>query len=280
MTDPICKDLPMGSAHQHLVEGTANALSLTDHAPEAPSALRPVVLLHGFASSSSLNWVKTGWIRELTQAGRRVLAVDLPGHGKSPTPDDLDAYTPSRIRADLLQLLMDQGALALDPGNQHTGVDLIGYSLGARLAWEFGGTQGQLVHRLVLGGAASSDPLATFDLAAAQRFLGDGTPIADAETANLLRMAQTVETNDMFSLMSMIEAIKTEPFAPQQMIPTMPTLLVAGDGDSLAASMPRLTELLTTRRTPATELWIHGRDHANAVTSRDFKKAAVDFLAV
>ncbi|GAA4363051.1 alpha/beta fold hydrolase [Paeniglutamicibacter cryotolerans] len=269
----------MGSAHEHLVEGTANALSLTTHEPEAPAALRPVVLLHGFASSSYLNWEKTGWIRVLAKAGRRVLAVDLPGHGSSPAPDDLDAYTPSRIRADLLQLLMDHGALALNPANQLSGVDLIGYSLGARLAWEFGGTQDQLVHRLVLGGAASTDPLAAFDLAAAQRFLADGTPIADAETANLLRMARTVETNDMFSLMSMIEAIKTEPFAPGQLIPTMPTLLVAGDGDPLAASMPRLTELLATRRTPSSELWITGRDHANAVTSREFKDAAVDFLA-
>lgn len=268
----------MGSTHEHLVEGTANALSLTTHEPESPSALRPVVLLHGFASSSYLNWVKTGWIRTLTGAGRRVLAIDLPGHGNSPAPDDLDAYTPSRIRADLLQLLLDHGALAQDPTNPLTGVDLIGYSLGSRLAWEFGGSQGQLVNRLVLGGPASTDPLASFDLVAAQHYLADGTPIADAASAHLLRMAQTVETNDMFSLMSMVEAIKTEPFSPGQMIPSMPTLLVAGDADSLAASLPRLIELLESHGTPATELRIQGRDHANTVTSREFKDAAVDFI--
>lgn len=222
----------MDSTHDHLVEGTANALGLTIFEPASPAEIRPVVLLHGFASSSDLNWVKSGWIRSLTEAGRKVLAVDLPGHGTSPAPEDLDAYTPSRMRADLLQLLMDQGITTLSADDPASGVDLVGYSLGARLAWEFGGTQPQLVNRLVLGGPASIDPLAAFDLDAAQQFLADGSSIADESTADLLRMAQTVESNDMFSLMSMIQAIKTEPFSPEQMIPSMPALLVAGDGDS------------------------------------------------
>lgn len=268
----------MERTHEHLVEGTANALSLTIFEPVAATELRPVVLLHGFASSSDLNWVKSGWIRTLTEAGRKVLAVDLPGHGTSPAPEDLDAYTPSRMRADLLQLLMDEGVSPLKESDPFSGIDLVGYSLGARLAWEFGGTQAQLVNRLVLGGPASIDPLAAFDLQAAQQFLADGSSIADEATADLLRMAQTVESNDMFSLMSMIQAIKTEPFAPEQMIPTMPTLLVAGDGDSLATTMPRLTELLSTRNTEKSILWLTGRDHANAVTSREFKNAAVEFL--
>lgn len=268
----------MGSTHEHLVEGTANALSLTSYEPDAPSELRPVALLHGFASSSDLNWVKSGWIRSLTEAGRKVIAIDLPGHGLSPAPEDLDAYTPSRMRADLLQLLLDNGVLTLRDGDPLSGVDLVGYSLGARLAWEFAGTQPQLVNRLVLGGPASIDPLAAFDLNAAQKFLADGSSIADESTADLLRMARTVESNDIFSLMSMIQAIKTEPFSPEQMVPTMPTLLVAGDGDALATTMPRLTELLGTRQTPKSVLWLQGRDHANAVTSREFKSAAVEFL--
>ncbi len=269
----------MESTHEHLVEGTANALGLTVYEPGTASALRPVVLLHGFASSSELNWVKSGWIRSLTEAGRKVLAVDLPGHGTSPAPEDLDAYTPSRMRADLLQLLMDHGAKTLSDNDPLSGVDVVGYSLGARLAWEFGGTQPQLVNRLVLGGPASIDPLAAFDLDAAQQFLADGTSIADESTADLLRMSMTVESNDMFSLMSMIQAIKTEPFSPEQMVPAMPTLLVAGDGDALATTMPRLTELLAARNTEKSVLWLAGRDHANAVTSREFRNAAVSFLA-
>ncbi|WP_262495221.1 hypothetical protein [Paeniglutamicibacter gangotriensis] len=44
--------------------------------------------------------------------------------------------------------------------------------------------------------------------------------------------------------------------------------------------MPRLTELLASRNTEKSVLWLSGRDHANAVTSREFKDAAVEFLAV
>ncbi|MGB9034835.1 MAG: alpha/beta hydrolase, partial [Paeniglutamicibacter sp.] len=75
------------------------------------------------------------------------------------------------------------------------------------------------------------------------------------------------------------QAIKTEPFSPEQMVPAMPTLLVAGDGDALATTMPRLTELLAASDTEKSVLWLAGRDHANAVTSREFRNAAVSFLA-
>ena len=102
--------------------------------------------------------------------------MDLPGHGRSGAPEDRDSYSPSRIRADLLQIAFDAGARPLRDGDPASGLDVIGYSLGSRLAWEFGATQHELVHRLVLGGPNVADPLADFDLVAAQRYLADGTP--------------------------------------------------------------------------------------------------------
>ncbi|GER21855.1 hydrolase [Zafaria cholistanensis] len=268
----------MGTHREHLVEGSPNALTVKVYEPARDAGLRPVLLLHGFASSTALNWENTGWIRALTDAGRRVIAVDLPGHGASPAPEELDAYTPSRIRADLLQTLQDCHVRPLRDGDPTSGVDVVGYSLGARLGWEFGGTQPQLVHRMVLGGPASSDPLADFDLAAAQRFLADGTPIMDASTADLLRMAQLAPDNDLFALLSMVEAIKAEPFDPAHTAPSMPVLLIAGERDTLAETMPQLSLLLAGRGTKAAERRIAGRDHASTLTSRDFKQAAIDFL--
>jgi pimeloyl-ACP methyl ester carboxylesterase len=267
----------MGRHREQTVEGVDPHLNVHVHeaAPGTTGPHRPVILLHGFASSTKLNWEDAGWITALTQAGRRVVTVDLPGHGGSPAPEEMDAYSPSRIRADLLQLILNAHVRPLKDDDDSTGVDLIGYSLGARLAWEFGATQPELVRRIVLGGPGAHDPLADFDLPAAQRYLADGSEIADPSTAELLRMAQLVPGNDVFALLTMIEAIKTEPFVPSEAVPRMPVLLVAGERDEMARTAPELAKLA-----PRAELlWLPARTHANAITSRAFKTAAIDFLA-
>ncbi|MCC3277587.1 alpha/beta hydrolase [Arthrobacter sp. zg-Y40] len=240
----------------------------------AGAGLRPVLLLHGFASSSQLNWHDAGWVSALVAAGRRVITVDLPGHGASAAPADLDSYRPSRIRADLLQVAQDAGVRPLAGGDPASGLDVVGYSLGSRLAWEFGATQPELVHRMVLGGPGSADPLAEFDLDAAREAAAGGAPVADPRTAELLRMAQLVPGNNLAALFRMVEAIKEEPFTPEAAVPGMPLLLVAGDRDDLAATAPELAALSGR----AELLALPARTHANAVTSRAFKSAALDFL--
>lgn len=267
-----------GEQHVHTVEGTDPQLYVGMHEPAKDAGLRPVLLLHGFSSSSKLNWEDTGWVTALLEAGRRVVTVDLPGHGRSGSPEDLDSYSPSRIRADLLQMAVDAGATPLRDGDPSSGLDVIGYSLGSRLAWEFGATQHELVHRLVLGGPNVADPLADFDLVAAQRHLADGTPIADASTAGLLKMAQLLPSNNIFALLSLIEAIKAEPYDPAEAVPHMPMLLVAGESDERAASMPELAALAAKAGTPVEQLILPGRNHTNAITSRAFKQGAITFL--
>ncbi|MCE3292640.1 MAG: alpha/beta hydrolase [Arthrobacter sp.] len=268
-----------GEQHSHTVEGTDPQLYVAVHEPKTDAGLRPILLIHGFSSSSKLNWEDTGWIAALLDAGRQVITVDLPGHGRSGAPEDMDSYSPSRIRADLLQIAFDAGARPLEPGNPSSGLDVIGYSLGSRLAWEFGATQPELVHKLVLGGPNMADPLADFDLIAAQHYLADGTPIADESTAGLLRMAQALPSNNIFALLSLIEAIKTEPYDPSEAVPHMPMLLIAGEIDERAASMPQLAELAAKAGSTAEQLILPGRNHTNAVTSRAFKQAAIQFLA-
>ncbi|WP_314191128.1 alpha/beta fold hydrolase [uncultured Arthrobacter sp.] len=267
-----------GEQHSHTVEGTDPQLYVEVHDPANDAGLRPILLIHGFSASSKLNWEDTGWIPALLEAGRRVIAVDLPGHGRSGAPEDMDSYSPSRIRADLLQIAFDAGARPLRDGDPASGLDLIGYSLGSRLAWEFGATQAELVHRLVLGGPNMADPLADFDLVAAQRYLADGTPIADASTAGLLSMAQALPSNNIFALLSLVEAIKGEPYDPTEAVPHMPVLLVAGENDERAASMPQLAELALKAGSKAEQLILPGRTHTNAITSRAFKQAAIAFL--
>ncbi|MET3933477.1 alpha/beta fold hydrolase [Arthrobacter sp. OAP107] len=267
-----------GEQHSHTVEGTDPQLYVEVHDPTNDAGLRPILLIHGFSASSKLNWEDTGWIPALLEAGRRVITVDLPGHGRSGAPEDMDSYSPSRIRADLLQIAFDAGARPLREGDPASGLDVVGYSLGSRLAWEFGATQPELVHRLVLGGPNMADPLAAFDLVAAQRYLADGTPIEDSSTAGLLSMAQALPSNNIFALLSLVEAIKLEPYDPAEAVPHMPVLLVAGENDERAASMPQLADLALKAGSMAEQLVLPGRTHTNAITSRAFKQAAIAFL--
>jgi pimeloyl-ACP methyl ester carboxylesterase len=267
-----------GQQHSHTVEGTDPQLYVAVHEPKTDAGLRPILLIHGFSSSSKLNWEDSGWLAALLDAGRRVITVDLPGHGRSGAPEDMDSYSPSRIRADLLQIAFDAGARPVQAGDPASGLDVIGYSLGSRLAWEFGATQPEIVHRLVLGGPNMADPLAEFDLVAAQHYLADGTPIADESTAGLLKMAQALPSNNIFALLSLVEAIKGEPYDPAEAVPHMPILLVAGENDDRAASMPQLAELAAKAGSMAEQLVLPGRNHTNAVTSRVFKQAAIGFL--
>lgn len=250
-------------------------LHVVRSAADTPSPLPPILLLHGFGSSSEANWDVTGWVRYLSGAGRDVIMVDLPAHGRSGIPDDDADLAPSRVRATLLRILVDEGITPLDGSRPDSGVDVLGYSLGARLAWEFGADHPDLVRRMVLGGPGSGDPLAAFDLEAAERQLAGGPDTQDPATADLLRMTTALPGNDLTALLSMVRMIRTEPFDPRTAVPVMPLLLVAGDEDPYTAGI----EDLGTWAPRARIVLLPRRNHRNAVTSRQFKDAAAAFLA-
>ena len=52
----------------------------------------PVVLVHGFATSSARTWGDNGWLDLLADAGREVIPIDLLGHGEADKPHDPAAY--------------------------------------------------------------------------------------------------------------------------------------------------------------------------------------------
>ena len=79
-----------------------------------PSSERPVILIHGIATNTDALWRKTGWVERLEASGRKVIGVDLPGHGTSKDAVDRDA-------ADLV----------LEEVAKHGSVDAIGFSAGA-----------------------------------------------------------------------------------------------------------------------------------------------------
>ena len=43
---------------------------------------RPILLIHGFASSGAINWLNTGWVDALKAAGWQPITMDNRGHGR------------------------------------------------------------------------------------------------------------------------------------------------------------------------------------------------------
>jgi pimeloyl-ACP methyl ester carboxylesterase len=86
---------------------------------------RPLVLIHGYFSTASVNWVRYGHAAKIAAQGYRVVMPDLRGHGDSARPHDPVFYPPDILADDGFALL---GHLQL------TDYDLGGYSLGARTA--------------------------------------------------------------------------------------------------------------------------------------------------
>src|SRR5271156_737939 len=85
----------------------------------------PIVLVHGFASNKEVNGVAPGWVTTLSRAGRRVIALDNRGHGASTKLYDPAAYHSDLMAGDVLALIDHLGI---------TRADVMGYSMGARIA--------------------------------------------------------------------------------------------------------------------------------------------------
>ncbi len=226
---------------------------------------RPVLLVHGFASSGLLNWRNSGWIRDLLRADYRVIAIDQRGHGLSDKPHSPDAYTIDLLVSDVESVL---DTYMLDE------VDYVGYSLGARVGWRTGVQAPERIRRLILGGIPDGDPLTRFRVDQARQYIADGTAIDDKLTATYVKMADGIRGNDLTALISLVEGMRGGPTPDPENPPQQPALFATGSDDpilgasrSLAAAAPR-----------GTFYEIPGRGHFNAPTARAFRDAALGFI--
>ncbi|GAB4423493.1 MAG: 2-succinyl-6-hydroxy-2,4-cyclohexadiene-1-carboxy late synthase [Chloroflexi bacterium OHK40] len=101
----------------------------------------PLLLLHGFTGSAA-EW--EALVPRLAPL-REVLAVDLIGHGRSSAPADPARYRIERCVADLLALLDRLG---------HARADVLGYSMGGRVALQLAAHAPARVSRLILESAS------------------------------------------------------------------------------------------------------------------------------
>ncbi len=118
-------------------------IAYIDVRPEGPETGLPVLLIHGFASNHAVNWVNTLWVKALTGAGRRVVALDNRGHGASAKLYEPADYRTENMAADAVGLL------------DHLGIPkavVMGYSMGARIASFVARDYPDRVGILILGG--------------------------------------------------------------------------------------------------------------------------------
>ncbi|WP_127792486.1 alpha/beta fold hydrolase [Agromyces sp. LHK192] len=226
-----------------------------------------VLCVHGFASSARDNWVNTGWVRDLTRAGYRVLAVDQLGHGDSDKPHEAVEYSMDALVDDLVIVL---DTYLIDQ------VRYVGYSLGARVGWQVAVQAPHRVSRAVLGGIPDGRPLARLQLDQVRALVADGTPVEDRVTQNYLTLAERVGGNDLLSLVALAEGMALGDADPDpSKPPTQPVLFVTGSEDAILERSKALADATPTGRF----VELAGRHHFNAPGSRHFRQAALEFLA-
>jgi pimeloyl-ACP methyl ester carboxylesterase len=103
----------------------------------------PILLIHGFASRVRTNWIEPGWVSLLAANAFRVVAFDNRGHGESEKLYDPAQYA-ARIMAEDARRLLDHLGIAR--------ADVMGYSMGARIAAFLALTERERVRSVIFGG--------------------------------------------------------------------------------------------------------------------------------
>lgn len=226
-----------------------------------------VLAVHGFASSCRDNWGSTGWVRDLTRAGFRVLGVDQRGHGASDKPHHAEDYSMDALVGDLVTVL---DTYLLDT------VLYAGYSLGARVGWQVAVQVPHHVERAVLGGIPDGRPLARLQIEQARAYADHGTPVEDPVTRNYVTLAERVAGNDLSALIALAEGMRLGDADPDPTHPPRQRILFAtGSEDAIIERSRRLADA-----TPnGTFVELPDRHHFNAPGSRVFRQAALEFFA-
>ncbi len=227
----------------------------------------PIVLIHGFASTKEVNWVQPGWVATLTGAGRRVIAHDNRGHGRSTKLYAPADYHIERMADDVI-VLMDHLGLPR--------ADLMGYSMGGRIAAMVTLRHPGRVRSTILGGigialvkgAGLGDNIAQALEAHSIDDVSDPVgrrfrAFADQTKSDRRALAACMRGSRQTVTQSEVSAIRT------------PVLIAVGTKDEIAGSARELAALIP----GAHVLDIPNRDHMLAVGDKVYKAGVLKFLS-
>jgi len=226
----------------------------------------PIVLVHGFASNRQVNWGNPGWVETLTGAGRRVIALDNRGHGASSKLYDPALYHSAMMAEDVRALL------------DHLNIeraDVMGYSMGARIAAFLTVNHPARVRSVVLGGLGirlvkGVGLSSTIAEALEARSLAD---VRDPTGRSFRSFAEQTKS-DLKALAACMRGSRQT--LPREQVAgiRVPVLVAVGTEDKVAGSAQELAALIPGARA----LDIPDRDHMLAVGDKMFKAGVLDFL--
>ncbi|GJD43624.1 2-succinyl-6-hydroxy-2, 4-cyclohexadiene-1-carboxylate synthase [Methylobacterium cerastii] len=227
----------------------------------------PVLLIHGFASNHAVNWVNTTWVRTLTQAGYRAIALDNRGHGESEKLYDPARYGSEDMAGDAVRLL------------DHLGIaraDIMGYSMGARITAHLALDHAARVRSALIGGLGL------------HLVEGKGLPSGIAEaleapagtkaanpTAAAFRIFAEQTRSDLRALAACMRGSRQTLSRAEIGQIEVPVLVSVGTLDTVAGSGPALAALMPN----AQSLELEGRDHSSAVGAKPHRDGVLAFLA-
>jgi pimeloyl-ACP methyl ester carboxylesterase len=241
-------------------------IAFIDVAPQADNLGEPILLIHGFASNHRVNWVDPRWVETLAQAGRRVVAFDNRGHGQSQK-----LYSPADYRADL----MTRDAANLLAHLRIERADVMGYSMGARIAAFLALAEPERVRALILGGMGdrlTRDSGLPEGIAEAME-----APSLDSladPTQRMFRAFADRTKSDRAALAACVRGSRWSLTPADLALIAQPALVAVGARDTIAGDPHKLAAMLP----QGTAFDIPGRDHNLAVGDKAFKAGALDFL--
>jgi pimeloyl-ACP methyl ester carboxylesterase len=234
---------------------------------EGPRDGTPIVLVHGFASNSKVNWVTTGWVATLVEAGHRVIALDVRGHGASEGPHDPALYGTATHMAEDVRRLMDH--LHIERA------DVMGYSMGAWITGHLALAHPERLRSVIFGGLAHAmvEGISGQEtIAAALEAESDAEVKSPKGRAYRAFAKQT--GSDLAALAACMRGSRQPVPADGLMQLHMPVLIAVGTRDDVAGSVEDFAALI-----PGAEvLPIPDRDHMLAVGDKVYKKGVLAFL--
>lgn len=228
---------------------------------------RPILLIHGFASSGVINWLNTGWIEALQKVGWAPITIDNRGHGASRKLYDPKLYFAHQMADDAARLL-DRLA--------HATLPVIGYSMGARISAYLALRHPARIRCAVWGGMGLNLVTGLEDSEEIIAALtADSLSEVKGATGRQFRIFADHSKADRAALAAcMISSREPMPEAEVRRI-QQPTLVAAGEADDMAGDPHALADLL-----PHGEaVVIPKRNHMLATGDPKFKARALTFLA-